>query len=280
MKTEGPGIREEGFAAKTVEILREIRKRRPLIHHITNFVVMNTTANVTLAVGASPIMAHAHDEMEEISGFSDALNLNIGTLTPRWVESMILAGRVAGAKGTPIIFDPVGAGATSLRSESSARILAVLPVTVVRGNASEILSLVQDKEDVKIKGVDSLESVDAVRDSAHRLAGKLRKVIAVTGEVDFVTDGTRALEVHNGHPMFSHVTGTGCAATAVVSCFNAVEPDALTATAAALAYYGLAGEEAAMVSQGPGSFQVTLYDMLYGLPEKVMLERLRINQVS
>jgi hydroxyethylthiazole kinase len=268
------------FSLKTVEILREIRKRRPLIHHITNFVVMNFTANVTLAVGASPIMAHAHEEMEAMSSFSNALNLNIGTLTSRWVESMIMAGRAAGERGTPIILDPVGVGATELRSRAAARILAEIPVTVVRGNASEIMSLVGDREDVKIKGVDSLETVDAVREGAHRLAGRLKKVIAVTGEVDFVTDGEKALEVRNGHPLFAQVTGTGCAATAVISCFVAVESDPLVATAAALAYYGLAGEEAARLSQGPGSFQVALYDTLYGMSEEVMMERLRIQSVS
>jgi hydroxyethylthiazole kinase len=273
-------MNEDRFRLKTVEILREVRRRRPLIHHITNFVVMNTTANVTLAVGASPIMAHAHEEVEAMSSFSDALNLNIGTLTPRWVESMVMAGRVAGERGIPIILDPVGAGATTLRSEATARILEDIPVTAVRGNASEIMSLFGDKEEVKIKGVDSLETVDAVRDGAHRLAGRLKKVIAVTGEIDFVTNGEKALEVHNGHPMFGRVTGTGCAATAVISCFAAVDDDPLVATAAALAYYGLAGEEAARLSQGPGSFQVALYDALYNLPEKLMLERIKILPVS
>ncbi|HEY3276587.1 MAG TPA: hydroxyethylthiazole kinase [Syntrophorhabdaceae bacterium] len=270
---------EDSYSATTVEILREIRRRRPLIHHITNFVVMNTTANVTLAVGASPIMAHANEEMEAVSAISDALNLNIGTLTLQWVESMIVAGLAAGARGIPIILDPVGSGATPLRSSATARILKEVPVTVVRGNASEIMSLFTDGE-VRIKGVDSLECVDNVRDGARRLAGRLKKVIAVTGEVDFVTDGEKSFEVHNGHPMFARVTGTGCAATAVVSCFNAVVTDPLLATAAALAYYGLAGEEAARLSQGPGSFQVALYDILYSLPEELMLERLRIKAIT
>ncbi len=264
------------FAEKTVEILREVRRRKPLVHHITNFVVMNSTANATLAVGASPIMAHAHEEMEAMAAFADALNLNIGTLTPYWVDSMILAGKAAGKRGIPIILDPVGSGATPLRTEAARRILEEVPVTVIRGNASEVMSLLSVAKDVRIRGVDSLETVDAVRDGAHALARELKKVIAVTGEIDFITNGEKAIEVHNGHPMFGLVTGTGCAATTVISCFCAVEPDPLAATACALGYYGLAGEEAARLSNGPGSFQTALYDALYGLPEEAMLERLRI----
>ncbi|HNS15533.1 MAG TPA: hydroxyethylthiazole kinase [Syntrophorhabdaceae bacterium] len=264
------------FSRKTVEMLREIRRRKPLVHHITNFVVMNSTANVTLAVGASPIMAHAHEEMEAMAAFADALDINIGTLTPYWVESMILAGKAAGKRAIPIILDPVGSGATPLRTEAARRILEEVPITVVRGNASEVMSLLSVAKEVRIRGVDSLETVDAVRDGAHALARELKKVVAVTGEIDFITNGEKAIEVHNGHPMFGLVTGTGCAATTVIACFCAVEPDPLIATACALGYYGLAGEEAARLSKGPGSFQAALYDALYGLPEEAMMERLRI----
>ena len=267
------------LARKTIEILREIRTRRPLVHHITNFVVMNTTANVTLAVGASPIMAHAMEEMEAMSSFSNALNLNIGTLTPQWVDSMVAAGKTAGARGIPIILDPVGSGATAFRTAATLKILAEVPVTIVRGNASEIMSLFSAKEEIKIRGVDSLETVENVRAGAHHLAGELRKVVAVTGEIDFVTNGDVSVEVLNGHPMFGRVTGTGCAATAVISCFAAAEPDPLVAAAAALGYYGLAGEEAARISSGPGSFQVALYDALYNISEELMLERLRVRPV-
>jgi hydroxyethylthiazole kinase len=270
---------EHELSRRTVEILREIRKRQPLVHHITNFVVMNSTANVTLAIGASPIMAHCHEEMEAMSAFSSVLNLNIGTLTPYWIDSMVMAGKVAGKRGIPIVLDPVGSGATPLRTEAVKRILAEMPVTVVRGNASEIMSLFAAEEAIKIRGVDSLETVEAVRHGAHQLAAELKKVVAVTGAVDFVTDGKRAFEVHNGDSMFSLVTGTGCAATTAISCFCAVESDALVATAAALGYYGLAGEEAATVSSGPGSFQMALYDALYSLSEETMLQKLRIKPV-
>lgn len=267
------------FSKRTIEILREVRKRQPLVHHITNFVVMNSTANITLAIGASPIMAHAHEEMEAISAFSSVLNLNIGTLTPYWIDSMIMAGKVAGKRGIPIVLDPVGSGATPLRTETAKRILAEIPVTVVRGNASEVMSLFTKKEEIKIRGVDSLETVDAVRHGAHMMAAELKKVIAITGEIDFVTNGDKSIEIHNGHPLFGRVTGTGCAATTAISCFCAVEPDPLVATAAALGYYGLAGEKAAELSNGPGSFQAALYDTLYNLSEETIRENLRIRPV-
>jgi hydroxyethylthiazole kinase len=271
-------MNEREFSKKTIEILREVRKRQPLVHHITNFVVMNSTANVTLAIGASPIMAHSHEEMEAMSAFTGVLNLNIGTLTPYWIDSMIMAGKAAGKRGIPIVLDPVGSGATPLRTEAAKRILAEVPITVIRGNASEVMSLFT-KEEINIRGVDSLETVDAVRHGAHLLAAELKKVIAITGEIDFVTNGDKSIEVHNGHPMFGRVTGTGCAATTAISCFCAAESDPLVATAAALGYYGLAGEEAAKVSNGPGSFQVALYDALYNLSEETMMEKLRIRPV-
>lgn len=265
---------EKDFSHKTIEILGLVREQKPLIHHITNYVVMNSTANVTLAVGASPIMAHAHDEMEAVVSLAGALNLNIGTLDKEWIQSMLIAGKAAGKRNVPIIFDPVGSGATALRTDTAKKILAELPVTVIRGNASEIMSLFSEK--TRIRGVDSVETVDSVRGGARSLAGALKKVVAVTGAVDFITDGKNTAEVSNGHLMFGNVTGTGCAATTVISCFCAVEPDPFIATACALGYYGLAGEEAARVSQGPGSFQVALYDALFNLSEKKMLEGLRI----
>jgi hydroxyethylthiazole kinase len=279
MKNEMILLNEQEFSKKTIEILHEVRKRHPLIHHITNFVVMNSTANVTLAIGASPVMAHAHEEMEAMTAFAGALNLNIGTLTPYWLDAMLMAGKIAGERGIQIILDPVGSGATTFRTEAVRKIITEVPVTIIRGNASEIMSLFTPGEEIKIRGVDSLVTVDAVRDGAHRLAGILKKVIAVTGEVDFVTNGEQALEVHNGHPMFGLVTGTGCAATTAISCFCAVEPDSLVATAAALGYYGLAGEEAARISNGPGSFQTALYDALYNLSEETMLQKLKIKPV-
>ncbi|HNQ63707.1 MAG TPA: hydroxyethylthiazole kinase [Syntrophorhabdaceae bacterium] len=268
------------FSKKTIEILNKIRDQKPLIHHITNFVVMNSTANVTLAIGASPIMAHAHEEVDVISTFSRALNLNIGTISPYWLDSMLIAGKVAGERGIPIILDPVGSGATPLRTEAAKRILSELPVTVIRGNASEILSLFTNENKIRIRGVDSLEKADTVRDGATRLAKELKKIIAITGEVDFITDGERDIEVHNGNPMLAVVTGTGCSATTAISCFCSVEKDPLVASACALGYYGLAGEEAALSACGPGSFQTALYDTLYNMAEETIMEKLKIKPVK
>lgn len=265
------------FIKKTGEILIKIRENKPLIHHITNYVVMNSTANVTLAIGASPIMAHSHKEMEEMAGFAGALNLNIGTLDEYWIESMLIAGRTAGKRGIPIILDPVGAGATKQRTDAIKKILDEVPVTVIRGNASEIKAVAGDS--FKIKGVDSMETVEAAREGARRFATEIKKVIAITGKVDFITDGERSLECHNGHPMFGNVTGTGCAATTAISCFNAVENDPLVATACALGYYGYAGEVAASESKGPGSFQVALYDALYNLQAEDLVKNIKINQI-
>jgi hydroxyethylthiazole kinase len=262
------------LAIMTGEILSRVREKKPLIHHITNYVVMNSTANVTLAIGASPIMAHSHKEMEEMAGFAGALNLNIGTLDDYWIESMLIAGKAAGKRGIPIILDPVGAGATKLRTEAVQKILAEVPVTVIRGNASEIMAVAGDA--FKIKGVDSMETVEAAREGAKRFAADIKKVIAITGKIDFITDGVRSFECLNGHPMFSNVTGTGCAATTAISCFNAVEKDPLIATACALGYFGLAGEIAASKSTGPGSFQAALYDALFNITEKNLEKGLKI----
>jgi hydroxyethylthiazole kinase len=263
------------FAQICAENLEKVRAAKPLIHNITNFVVMNSTANVLLAAGASPVMAHAANEVEEMAGFAGALVLNIGTLTDVWVESMILAGRRCSELKTPIILDPVGSGATALRTGTARRIIAETSVSIIRGNASEILSL--RHADSKTKGVDSLHSVEEAAEAARTLALELKTTLAITGPVDLVTDGRRVLRVANGHPLMSFVTGTGCAATAVIGAFAAVDDDPVTATATALAYYGLAGEKAGAAATGPGSFMVSLLDALYNLTPADVLAGSRIS---
>jgi len=252
------------------ENLEEIREKKPLIHNITNFVVMNFTANTLLAMGASPVMAHAPNEVEEMVGFAGALVLNIGTLTDDWIKSMILAGKKASELKTPIVLDPVGSGATILRTDSAKRIIDEADISVVRGNASEILSLRTKK--LKTKGVDSIHSVDDATESALILARELSTTLAITGPTDFVTNGDRVIRVENGHPLMSMVTGTGCSATSVIGAFLAVDKDPLYATAAALSYYGLAGEIAAEKASSPGSFMVALIDALYEITPE-MLEK-------
>lgn len=247
--------------------LMDIRARKPLIHNITNFVVMNSTANVLLALGASPVMAHAMGEVEEMVAYAGALVLNIGTLEKPWIEAMILAARKATTLNTPIVLDPVGAGATRLRTETCGHILAEAKVSVVRGNASEILALGAGLGGGK--GVDSTRGVDEAVEAARELARRLSAVIAITGPVDLVTDGERILRLAGGHPLMAMVTGTGCAATAVIGAFLAVEPDPFLATACGLSFFKSCGERAAVGASGPGTFAVQLVDALYTIsPEE------------
>jgi hydroxyethylthiazole kinase len=253
---------------KAAENLAALREKKPLIHNITNFVVMNYTANALLAMGASPVMAHAQNEVEDMVSFAGALVLNIGTLTEDWIASMIKAGKKATALGKPIILDPVGSGATAFRTNSAKKIIEAAVVSVIRGNASEILSL--RHEDSGTKGVDSVHSVDDAAETAKILAQELTTTLAITGPVDLVTDGRRVVRISNGHPLMGFVTGTGCAATATIGAFLAVDNDPVSATATALAYFGLAGEVAGQTASAPGSFMIQMLDALYTItPEKL-----------
>lgn len=252
---------DKTLAQKAGENLTALREKRSLVHNITNFVVMNWTANILLAMGASPVMAHAQEEVEEMASIAGALVLNIGTLTPYWIESMLKAGKKANELGVPVILDPVGSGATRLRTGSAQRILDEVSVTVIRGNASELLSLA--KAGSTTKGVDSLHSVEEAAEAARILAKELQATVAITGKVDLVTEGERIYRIFNGHQLMGSVTGTGCAATAIIGAFLAVDADPVSATATALAYFGLAGEKAGAYAQAPGSFQIALLDELY-----------------
>jgi len=248
--------------------LTAVREKKPLIHNITNFVVMNYTANALLAMGASPVMAHAQNEVEDMVALAGALVLNIGTLTDEWIASMIKAGKKASEKGTPIILDPVGSGATGLRTDSAKKIIDQTRISVIRGNASEILSLRQ--ADSKTKGVDSIHSVEEAATAAATLAQELHTTLAITGPVDLITDGKRMIRVANGHPLMGYVTGTGCTATVAIGAFLAVDADSVSAAATALAYFGLAGEIAAQNASAPGSFMIQMIDALYTItPEEL-----------
>jgi hydroxyethylthiazole kinase len=243
--------------------LGAIRERKPLVHQITNYVVMNETANATLALGALPVMAHAQEEVEEMVGLAGALVLNIGTLSPHWVEAMLAAGKAANARGIPVVLDPVGAGATRYRTETAQRILDTVDVTVLRGNAGEVATLVG--VEAEVRGVESMSGGDA-GELAHAAARSLRVVASVTGPVDHVSDGERSLSIANGHELLAKVTGTGCMSSALTGCFLAAKPDApLEAAAEALAAFGVAAEDAATTARGPGTFHAMLYDALAAL---------------
>jgi hydroxyethylthiazole kinase len=255
--------------------LRQLRKRKPLVHQITNYVVMNETANATLAVGALPVMAHAREEVEEMVALAGALVLNIGTLSPSWVEAMLAAGKAANAAGIPVVLDPVGAGATRYRTETAKRILAEVDVAVLRGNQGEVATLVGVAAEVR--GVESIGAADDAADVARAAARSLGLVASVTGPVDHVSDGERSIAVENGHELLATVTGTGCMSSAITGCFLAVNrAAALEAAAEALAAFGVAGEDAAQDAKGPGTFHVNLYDALAALDPDTLDGRIRI----
>jgi hydroxyethylthiazole kinase len=256
------------------QTLRELRALRPLIHQITNYVVMNETANATLALGALPVMAHAPQEVEEMAAAAGALVLNIGTLSEHWVEAMLLAGK---ATNGPIVLDPVGAGATRYRTETAKRLLDELDIAVVRGNAAEIATLAG--RDAEIRGVESIGVNDSAQELAKEAARALGSVAAVTGPIDYVADGERVIAVANGHELMGTVSGTGCMATAVTGAFLAAKPDApREAAAEALVAFGVAGEDAARDASGPGTFHAGLYDALYSLDPDTLDERARVDE--
>ncbi len=265
------------WAHEIFQSLREIRKNPPLIHNLTNFVVMNSSANAILALGASPVMAHAPEEVEEMAGHARAIVLNIGTLESAWIESMLLAGKAANRRNIPVILDPVGVGATTYRTTTAHRILNEVHCSIIRGNAAEILALAGHTS--TIRGVDSLLDTDYLIDHARAISTTLNAVIAVTGVEDIVSDGTRCLGVRGGDAMFRHVTGTGCAASAIVACFAAVQNDYVHAAAQALAYYGIAGMEAARLAKGPGSFQVELFDALQNIQLPIVQQTVNIRKL-
>ncbi len=256
-------------------LLQAVRTRQPLVHNITNLVVMNNTANALLALGASPAMVHSCDEVEDFVALSQALVVNIGTLYSEQIAAAKLAVARARTAGIPWILDPVGAGATPYR-RAAARTLAHLRPNVIRGNGSEILALTQQAQSGPGRGVDSTDRSETAVEAARTLALETGAVVAVTGAVDYITDGKRLTEIHNGHPMMARVTGLGCSATAIIGAFLAVERDAFSATVAGLALLGVAGEMAAQQAEGPGSLQVKLLDCLYLLEETPWLERLHI----
>jgi hydroxyethylthiazole kinase len=256
--------------------LRELRDRKPLVHQITNYVVMNETANATLALGALPVMAHASEEVEEMVRLAGALVINIGTLSRPWVEAMAAAGRAANAAGVPVVLDPVGAGATTFRTESAQRLLAEVDVAVLRGNAGEVATLVG--REAEVRGVESIGAGADRAELARAAARSLGVVASVTGAVDHVSDGDRVVAVKNGHELLAKVTGTGCMSSAITGCFLTAKRDApLEAAAEALAAFGVAGEDAAQDARGPGSFHVNLYDALAALDPATLDERARLS---
>ena len=244
-----------------IKDLEQLREQAPLIHNITNYVVMNPTANALLSIGASPVMAHEPKEMEEMVSIASALVINIGTLSERWIEAMHIAGKTAKSKGKPIILDPVGAGATSLRTDTTKSLIEEVNPQVIRGNASEILAVA--KAEMSTKGVDSTAKADEAINVAKELAKNTKSIVSISGKTDYITDGTTLHKVENGHPLMGKITGPGCTATALTAAFSSVNKDYLIAATEAMQIMGIAGEMAAEESDAPGTFQTKFLDALY-----------------
>ena len=254
--------------------VERIRAQAPLVHNITNFVVMNTTANALLALGAAPVMAHALEEVREMAGLAGALVLNIGTLSPPWIEAMLEAGKEANRRGIPIVLDPVGAGATRFRTKTVLDLLGALRVAVIRGNGSEIRALFYAEQ--ATRGVDSRHAAEEALGAARSLAEACGCVVCVSGATDLVVSPDHVFRVSNGHRMMARVTGLGCTATALIGAFVAVNAEPLQATAHAMAVMGIAGEIAAQRSPGPGSLQMHFLDVLYLFRREDIDARLKI----
>lgn len=256
-------------------VLEQVKTKGPLVHNITNYVVMNNTANALLAVGASPVMAHAIEEVKDIVTISSSLVINMGTLSEKWVESMLMAAEQAKATNTPFVFDPVGVGASAYRTEVAQKIIETAKPNVIRGNASEIMALA--KLTNSTKGVDStMETQDAIA-GATLLAKKLYNTVVISGAIDYIITADTVSKIENGSPLMAKITGMGCTATAMVGACLGVEENAHLAATAAMAIMGVAGDMASEKSAGPGSFQMHFYDSLHEISPEVLAEKVKTN---
>lgn len=265
-----------GSADAVWQDVQRLREQSPLVHSITNYVVMNSTANALLALGAAPVMAHASEEVEEIVAIASALVVNIGTLSLSWIAAMRQAMVAARRRGIPVVLDPVGAGASRLRTTTCLELMAAAPPSIIRGNASEIRAL--RVSGAATRGVDSRDSAEAALEAGRELGAATGAVVSISGPVDLIVRGRDVIEVANGHPMMPRVTGLGCAASALTGAFAAVNPDPFLAAAHAMAVMGLCGERAAEQASGPGSFQVAFLDALYLLDGATVRGRLRLRR--
>jgi hydroxyethylthiazole kinase len=258
--------------------LEKVRRQKPLVHHLTNWVTIYDCAQVVKTLGASPVMAHAPEEVADMSGLASALVLNIGTLTVDFVEAMKLAARSANQKGIPVILDVCGAGATALRDRKCLELLTAVRIDVIKGNTSEIARV--NGLSVTTRGVDASEVEGDLALIAQKLAHARKATVVVTGRQDLVTDGRKLYRVDNGHALMTSVVGTGCMAASVIAAFAAVERDLPLAAACALSCYGVAGELAAEHAAGPASFKQQLFDCLYQLDRETMNQRQKLEATA
>ena len=258
----------------TYGLLERIRDTSPIVHHLTNWVTIFDCANIVKALGASPVMAHAKEEAAQMASIASSLVLNIGTLTPEFVQAMKIAAKSANKKGIPVVLDVCGAGATELRDRKAFELIKECKINIIKGNASEIARV--SGEPVKTKGVDAGRVSKNMIKVAGGLAIKHKCTVVVTGKEDIVTDGKITYIIKNGHPMMAHVVGTGCMSTSVVGAFASVERDLPKASASALACFGIAAQCAAKKSHGPGSFRENIFDCIFNLDKKTIERMQRI----
>lgn len=256
--------------------IQHVKSKGPLVHNMTNYVVMNNTANALLAVGASPIMAHAKSEVSDMVALADASVINIGTLDEYWSEAMLLAAKTAQTLGKPWVLDPVGAGASPFRDKILRKLLDLNP-TVIKGNASEIMALAQANQETT-KGVDSTAESNEAIDAAIALAKTYGALICISGAEDIITDTTKTVHIANGVPLMTKVTGMGCTASALIGAFIGIVENKVEAVAAAMTVLGIAGELAEKQSEGPATLQMHLIDKLYTLSEKEYYHHLKLSR--
>jgi hydroxyethylthiazole kinase len=272
---------------KIIELLKAVKEKNPLVHHITNYVTVNDCANITLAIGGSPVMADDINEVRDMVSLAYSLVINIGTLNSRSVESMIEAGKRANELNIPVILDPVGAGATPYRTETAKRIISELKLAVIRGNLSEIKTLYGIE--TKTKGVDACDDDSGnsneftdEKEMAKAFANKFNTVIAITGAVDIITDGKTLYTVENGHKIMCKVTGTGCMCTSLIGSFLGAGDDNLLAALAGVVSMSMAGEVAYegldKNKEGTGTLKVKIIDAIYNLSEATIMKRSKINE--
>ncbi|WP_239996531.1 hydroxyethylthiazole kinase [Photobacterium phosphoreum] len=268
-------LNPSSLTANIITALALVRKQKPLVVNITNYVVMNNTANALLAIGASPIMAHSRQEMAEMMQISGSLVINIGTLDSEWIERMLFAVEQANANNKPIVLDPVGCGASVLRTQTARTLAAKANNLIIRGNASEIIALAGETS--QTKGVDALDSSDTALVAAQALVAQYQANVVISGEVDYVVTASQTISLSNGHHMMPYVTGMGCSLTALTGAFASIGE---TSGLAATAIYAIAGEIAAEQSAGPASLQLNIIDSLYQLNEDQIRQRLNIAVVA
>jgi len=256
------------------ELLKKVRTIKPIVHHLTNWVTIYDCANIVKVFGASPVMAHAKEEVADMAGIASALVLNIGTLTPEFVEAMIIAAKAANKKGIPVVLDVCGAGATKLRDDKCFEILNNSKIDIIKGNASEIARIAG--ENVVTKGVDVGSVEKDLTKIAKELAEKRNCTVVITGKEDIVANNEKFMIIENGDPKMTGIVGTGCMAASVIGTFAAIEKDLVLAAACGLACYEIAAEIAAKNSKGPGSFKENLFDAVYNLDEKIVVKMQKI----